>query len=298
MSSISADVVGAAGTDAGRGWLRLWRDTHFTGFTRREAWGYGLWLFFGVIVAVPEIWAAAWAGSAPFPTISATTGALEYEHPWVALIVAGTVVLCLYSALRYPVDRTGMLARRGRDGEALGGANFGDALLPYRTPGGGRLTRSTTPVREIGAAVYFSAAIGVIAVCTAVAAIATDPNDEYPVGRTLYGLILVFWVLVPNVFAWPKRFAVDVPFPTLFATVRSLERRVRVLALLAAACLVILLLHLVLYPWPSIIPDLNRTHRTYACHPVQPAERVLTQAQQAACKRLDEANGKPEPVAP
>jgi hypothetical protein len=90
---------------------------------------------------------------------------------------------------------------------------------------------------------------------------------------------------------------VDVPFPTLFATVRSLERRLRVLALLAAAWLVILLLHPVLYPWPSIIPDLNRTHRTYQCHPTK-AGKPLTPQQQEACKKLDEANGKPHPAAP
>jgi hypothetical protein len=298
MSSITADVRGVIGAEARVGWLRLWWDTHFTGFTRREAWGYGVWLFFGLIVAVPEIWAAAWAESAPFPTISATTGALEYEHAWVALIVAGGVVSCLYSALRYPVDRAGMLAKRGGEGEARGGSSFGDALLPYRTPGGVRFTRSTTPVREMGAGIYFAGALVVIAICTAIAAIETDPNDEYPVGRTLYGLILLFWVLIPSAIAWPRRFAVDVPFPTLFATVRSLERRLRVLALMAAAGLVILLIHLVFYPWPSIIPDLNRTHRTYACHPIRPATHVPTAAQQAACTKLDEATGKPEPVAP
>jgi hypothetical protein len=71
-----------------------------------------------------------------------------------------------------------------------------------------------------------------------------------------------------------------------------------VLALMAAAGLVILLIHLVFYPWPSIIPDLNRTHRTYACHPIRPATHVPTAAQQAACAKLDEATGKLEPVAP
>jgi hypothetical protein len=215
---MSADAVRAPDAEAGPRWLRLWWDAHFTGFSRREAWGYGVWLFFGVIVAVPEIWSAASADSAPFPTISATTAALEYDHAWVALIVAGAVVLCLYSASRYPVDRTGMLPKRGVGSETLGGAHFGDALLPYRTPGGGRFTRSTAPVREIRAGVYFAGALLLIGVCTAVAAIMTDPNDEYPVGRTLYGLILLFWVLIPNLIAWPKRFAVDVPFPTLFST--------------------------------------------------------------------------------
>jgi hypothetical protein len=290
---VSSEAAAPA-AEARPGWLRLWWNAHFTGFSRKEAWGYGVWLFFAVIVAVPEIWAAAWADSAPFPTISATTGALEYEHAWVALVVAGAVVLCLYSALRYPVDRTGMLAKRGPDGEALGKPYLGDFAVPFRTAGGARFTRSTTPVREIGAGIYFACALVVIGVCTAIAAIATDPNDEYPVGRTLYGLILVFWVLIPSLIAWPKRFAVDVPFPTLFATVRSLERRLRIVALLAAAWLVILLLHLVFYPWPSIIPDLNRTHRIYRCHPLPPATPLLT----PECKRLDDAAARPEPVAP
>jgi hypothetical protein len=295
---MSPEAAAAPAAEGRPGWLRLWWDAHFTGFSRREAWGYGVWLFFGLIVVVPEVWAAAWADSAPFPTISATTGALEYDHAWVALIVAGAVVLCLYSALRYPPDRTGMLPKRGPRGETLGNTYFGDASLPYRTAGGGRFTRSITPVREIRAGVYFAFALVIIAVCTTIAAIETDINDEYPVGRTLYGLILLFWVLIPNLIAWPKRFAVDVPFPTLFSTVRFLERRLRIVALLAAAGLVILLFHLVFYPWPSIIPDLNRTHRTYKCHPLQPAAHRLTPQQQADCKKLDEADVKPEPVAP
>jgi hypothetical protein len=290
---VSAEAAPAPATAARSGWLRLWWNAHFSDFTRREAWGYGVWLFFGVIVAVPEIWAAFWKQSAPFPTISGTTGALEFDHPWVAMIVAGAIVLCIYSSFRYPKTRTGVLQKRGPDGASLGEELRGDQALPYRTPEGGRFTRSTTPVRDVSAVVYFACALVLIAVCTAVAAIKTDINDEFPVGRTLYGLILLFWVLIPSLAAWPKRFAIDVPFPTLFSTIRSLERRLRVLALLAAAWLVILLFHLVLYPWPSIIPDLGRTHRTYICHPIPPAAH-----QTADCKKLDEADGKPTPVAP
>ena len=295
---MSADTASAPAAPGRLGWLRLWWAVHFSGFTRREAWGYGVWLALGVIVVVPEVWAAGWGSSAPFPTISSTTGALEVDHAWVALVVAGAIVLCLYSALRYPVNRTGMLPARGSAGDDLGGAHLGDPLLPYRTPGGGRFTRSTTPVREVRAVVYFVSALVVIGACTAVAAIKTDPNDAYPVGRTLYGLIVLFWIVLPSMLAWPKRFAVDVPFPTLFSTVRSLERRLRVLALLAATGLVILLFHLLLYPWPSIIRDLNRTHRTYECHPLGPATHPPTPQQQAACKKLDDANVGPKPVAP
>lgn len=278
--------------------LRVWWSARLVGFGRREAWGYGLWLFFAVIVLVPEFWAAFWKDSAPFPTISATTGALEYDHPGLALVVVAVIVLCVYSSFRYPKTKTGVLARRGRGGEVLGEAYVGDVMFPYRTPEGGRLTRSISPVREVSAIVYFAVALVVIALCTAIAALKTDITGEFAVGRTLYGLIALFWVVIPSALAWPKRFAVDVPFPTLFSTLRSLERRLRVPALLVAAGLVVLLLHLVLYPWPSIIPDLSRTHRTYKCHPLQAAQHRLTPAEQADCKKLDEADVRPSPTAP
>jgi hypothetical protein len=269
---------------------RWWR-FHFSNIDRREAWGYGVWLFFGVIVLVPELWAAFWGNSAKWPTISGVTGALEYDHPVLALVVVGVIVLCVYSALRYPPTRTGVLpVKDAGDG---GGGVEGDPALPYRTPIGGRLTLSTSPVREIGAGLYFGIALLVIGVCTAVAAITTDIDDEFPVGRTLYGLTALFWVVIPSLLAWPKRFAADVPFPTLFETVRSLERRLRVLALGITAGLVILLIHLVLYPWPSIIPDLSRLHRNYKCQ-----ARASTPEKQLECMKLPRAEVKPSPVAP
>lgn len=277
--------------------VRWWRN-QFTGFGGREAWGYGVWMVFSVVVLVPEFWAAFWKESAPFPTISGTTGALEYDRPWLALVVTGVIVLCVYSSFRFPKTRTGVLQKWESTGEASGESLRGDQALPYRTPGGGRFTRSTTPVRELSTVAYFAFATVFIIVCTTIAATASDPNDEYYVGRTLYGLIALFWIAIPSFLAWPKRWALDVPFPTLFSTVRSLERRLRVVALLVVAGMTILLLHLVLYPWPSIIPDLSRTHRTYECHPLDPAKHPLTPEQRADCERLDEANGKPEPVAP
>jgi hypothetical protein len=57
------------------------------------------------------------------------------------------------------------------------------------------------------------------------------------------------WVIVPNVAAyWFKR---DVPFTTLFFTIQCLGRRLQLVAAFVAALLVILLLHLAFYPWPS-----------------------------------------------
>jgi hypothetical protein len=274
--------------------LQRWWRAHFSGFTRRERWGYRVWLIFGVIVLVPEFWAAFWKESAPFPTISGTTADLEYGRPILGLAVVGVIILCLYSAMRYPVTRTGVLARANPTPDDPPTYFGEDALLPYRTPGGGRLTRSTTPVREVAAMVYFAVAFAAILVATTIAALVTGGTDEYAVGRTLYGSILVWWVLLPNAAAWPKRFAVDVPFPPLFETVRSLERRLRILALVVVAGLVILILHLALYPWPSIIPDLQRTHHYYDCHPLPPAKAKSSDA----CTKLDDGLVRPSPKAP
>ena len=69
------------------------------------------------------------------------------------------------------------------------------------------------------------------------------------VGYVLYSLIAIVWVVVPNVAAY--RFKRDVPFTTLFFTVRCLSRRLQFVAAVIAALLVILLIHLALYPWPS-----------------------------------------------
>lgn len=278
----------------GQGPFRRWWENHFTGFDRREAWGYGVWFVFAGLVLVPEFWAAFWKDSAPFPTISGTVGALEYDHPILALVVAGVIVLCAYSSFRYPSVRTGVLPPKGESNVWIGE----DTLLPYRTPVGGRFTRSTTPVREIPARLYFLFALVVIVGFTTWAAVTSDVDGEYRVGQTLYGLTALFWAVIPSMLAWPKRFAADVPFPTLFSTVRSLERRLRIVAYAVAAGLVILLIHLVLYPWPSTIPDISRLHEDYKCDPLQPAKHPLTPKETADCKKRDEAENRPAPDAP
>jgi hypothetical protein len=66
----------------------------------------------------------------------------------------------------------------------------------------------------------------------------------------MYGLIAIFLVIIPNALAfW---FAKEVPFPTLYRTVADLERRWRPAAMVIVAGLVVLMLHLVFFPWPDI----------------------------------------------
>jgi hypothetical protein len=270
--------------------VERWRANHFTGFDRREKWGYGVWFFFSALVLTAEFWAAFGSDSAPFPTISGTTAALEYDYPILGLAVVALIVFCAYSSFRFPKSRTGVTPPPGEPDQGWFGE---DSLVPYRTPLGGRFTRSTTPVREFPVVLYIAGAIVVILAGTAWAWITSGGLDEHRTGRTLYGLMIVFLILVPTALAWPKRFALDVPFPTFFSTVRSLERRVRILAYAFAAGLVMLLLHIVLYPWPSVIPDLQRLHRNYECHPLDPVKNPLSAKERAECARRDEKAMRP-----
>jgi len=273
--------------------FKRWWANHFTDFERREKAGYAVWFFFAGVVLVPELWAAF--GDAPFPTISGTTAALEYNHPILGLAVVALIVFCAYSSFRYPSRRTGVVAPEGQPDRGWFGE---DSLIPFRTPLGGRFTRSTTPVREFSITRYVILALAVIVLGTTWAVLTSDVDDEHRTGRTLYGLMALFLIVIPSALAWPKRFAVDVPFPTLFSTVRSLERRLRIVAYAVAAGLVILLLHIVLYPWPSIIPDLQRLHEEYKCRPLDAVEHPLTAEEREACRRREEAAMRPAPDAP
>jgi hypothetical protein len=263
VEHMSEGAVAQLQEERGADGLRRWWRAHFGGIDRKEAWGYGVWGFFGLTVFVPEIWAAKWGASAKWPTVSATVGELEYWHTEVALAVVALIALSAYSAFRYPPERTGVLAtHKGSGGEQTPGSE-GDPLLPNRTPKGGRLTRSSDPLPEIGTGLYFAGAAAVIALGTLIAALTTDVTEEHTVGRTLYGLTALFWIAIPAALAWPKKWGREIPFPTLFETMRSLERRLRVVALAVAAGLAILLIHLVFYPWPSTIPDIQDLHRQY-----------------------------------
>ncbi len=206
----------------------------------RENWGYGVWFTLAVIVAVPEIMAAAWSGSW-FPTISGTVGDLEYRMPWVAVVVVAVIACAVYGAIRF-----GPEAKGEEDGEEQ----------ENQTP---------TILGEVTAGFYFFLSIIAIAGGTAIAAVVTGGFDRFAVGRTLYGLTALLWVAVPSLSAWLIKWT---PFPTLFAMVRNLERKFAPLAYLVVAGLAVLVVHLAFYPWPEVIPDLQRLHKVYHCHPV------------------------------
>ena len=126
---------------------------------------------------------------------------------------------------------------------------------------------------EVAPALFWIAAVvALAAIALASLAAATwwdDGKPHYHVGFVLYGLLALVWIVVPSVLAFA--FGEDVPFPTFFRTVTNFEDWLAArswkgslgpsLAWLASYLiltgLVILLLHLTLYPFPSITKILN-----------------------------------------
>jgi hypothetical protein len=229
--------------------------------TRRRL-GYLIWGVAAAVIAIPELIAAAGGGLGfvHFKTISETTGHLERYHPWVELVVVAAVVYFAYSYFRVP-------------------PNADDAPHLGRTPGG----RLTTPEHARGEArndyddkkprrIFLVAAVIVlagVAFATWAAVEWWDDKRHFHPSFVLYGLLFLFWLVIPSlvVFFGGR----EVPFPTLFRTVRNLEESLAHARLpwnlgpllawfvtyVILAGLVILLIHLTLYPYPNITHILN-----------------------------------------
>jgi hypothetical protein len=210
------------------------RRPRFRGEGERERWGYGVWLFVGLVFGVPESWAGI--TSPPWPALSDTIGHLEQLWHPVRVIVVTLIVFAAFRAVTYPP---------GRAGESAAPAG-----KPARgcTPCGRRARAGTKTAGAVPVLVYFPVAIGVVAGGGILAA--TVGGGSFVLGYAIYGLIAIFLVLIPNALAfW---FAADVPFPTLYHTIANLERRWRPAAMVIVAGLVVLAFHLVFFPWPDI----------------------------------------------
>ena len=214
---------------------------------RRELWGYAVWGAMTVVIAVPELWAAIGGEAVEWPTISGTVGYLEYWHVWVSIIVIGVLVWAAFHAVQYEASKKVAEAPSGQ---------------AYRTPGG-RVSRRAPSAQPVNAIIYFAVAI-VVVVGMSLWSYLDRPHDKYRLGEVMYGLIGLFWMVLPAAYAYFG--GKDVPFPTLFATIQALEQRLRLVAIVFAAGITVLLIHLALYPWPAVIPDLQDLHKTYEQH--------------------------------
>ena len=223
--------------------VRRFFSKRFADASPAERSGYLVWVTMGIVIGVPEIWAAISGSDFYWPTISTTVGHLQDRWPVLTLIPVALIAGYGYSALRLRPATTALQA---------------DMSAISRTPQG-RLTQSNVSLDQLAAGApidtrtspLFSTPYFVIAtLIIIVAPLAVSPShNRFAVGYILYSLIAIFWVITPNIAAyWFKH---DAPYTTLVVTISCLARRLTFAACLAAALLVILLIHLAFYPWPS-----------------------------------------------
>jgi hypothetical protein len=228
----------------------------FADVSRSEAAGYLVWTAFGVVVAVPELWAAIGGDGFWWPTISSTVGHLEEKWAVVAIVPVGLLAASAYTLARYEpglvVQAGDQALRRTREGRLT---RLGD-VSPQQLP---ELALSAR-ARSAGRRRWRFLPYFVLATVVVIGGswLASKGENKWLLGYVLYSLIAVFWMLLPNWLAYRHR--TDVPFTTLFFTLRCLRRRLQFVALALMAGLAILTVHLAIYPWP----DLARESASYA----------------------------------
>jgi hypothetical protein len=231
-----------------RWWSSLTK--RFVGATRSERWGYGVWGAMGLVIAVPEISAVGKGCDFPWPTISTTVGHLQELWPVVALVPVALIVMGAYftftlmpSSPPTIADEENLIVRTA-EGRRTRVAFTSYEQLATAPPAD---WSARDPARKpLPTVPYFGVAtLAVIAGWV----VALGIDDRFATGYIGYSIIAIFWVILPSALAyWFRR---DVEFTTLTYTVGMLGRRLPIVAALTAALLVILLLHLALYPWPS-----------------------------------------------
>ena len=219
----------------------------------RERLGYLVWGLVGLVIAVPEIWGSF--GNPWFYSISRTTGHLEDLWSGVRAIVVALIAVGAVHAVLYRPDMHGVLQhgvaslRRGRSIKRTPGGRLTTIKVEdmVKAKPEAKVEAEDEPAVDKWAFLY----LVVSAVAVGLAGwLVGDQAGQYWRGYVIYGLIAVFLVIIPNAVAY--FFGRDFPFPTLFATVQSLERTRNFVTMIIIAGLAVLTFHLALYPWPDI----------------------------------------------
>jgi len=209
-------------------------------FSKPERRGLFVWGAVALVIAVPEIWGSF--GNPWFYSISRTTGHLEDLWSGVRAIVVALIAVAAVHAVLYRPDMDQPPQRRAKS------LLSGRSLIRTRH---GRLTIRDPAGEDFDdkiAVPYLLASAAVVAVAGWLAGVPKD--GQYWRGYVIYGLIAVFFAIIPNAVAYFR--GREFPFTTLFATVNSLERTRNFVTMIIMAGLAVLTFHLALYPWPDI----------------------------------------------
>lgn len=233
--------------------------------------GYLIWGIAALVIAVPEVM-AAFSKKRAFTTISEMVGHLEYLWPPTALLVIAFIVLALLSVVRIPPPAPDDSPPGTEDGPPATRAPSGRLTRPGAVP---EIAPRTFDAQT--ASIWFAIAAALACTVTALATLAAvkwwDDERHFQPAYVLYGLLGLFWIVVPSIFALLGK---DAPFPTIFRTVRNLEDAARrwswrpwsipagpalawLVSYVVIAGLTVLLLHIVLYPFPDISQIINPT---------------------------------------
>jgi hypothetical protein len=231
---------------------------------RKGTWGYFVWIGAACVIVIPELLAAFNVGL-PFTTISTMTGHLERHYDWVELIVVAIIVFVVFSLLKLSPRNT--TKRNPNEPQRMASGRLtANPEPPMMAKNAGKYDEETAPAWFIIAALVSSLAI---AVATWATDYWFDDGSRFRSAYVLYGLLALGWLIVPTLIVFFTK--ADAPFPTLFRTVESLqewlEKRRWPMSLgpslawavgyVVVTGLVILLLHLALYPYPNITKILN-----------------------------------------
>src|SRR4051812_17834035 len=80
--------------------VRRFFSDRFSDASAAERTGYLVWFTMGIVIGVPEIWAAISGDDFYWPTISTTVGHLQGRWPVLTLIPVALIAGYGYSALR------------------------------------------------------------------------------------------------------------------------------------------------------------------------------------------------------
>jgi hypothetical protein len=224
--------------------------------------GYLIWGVAAAVIAIPELIAAAGGGLGfiHFKTISETTGHLERYHPWVELVVVAAIVFFAYSYFR--------TSPHADDKPNLGRTPGGRLTTQEHADGRAREDFDDQKARGIFLVITALVLAGVAFLTWAAVEWWDDKRHFHP-SFVLYGLLFLIWLVIPSLYVFFG--GREVPFPTLYRTVRNFEEWLEQLRLpwnlgpllawfatyVILAGLVILLIHLTLYPYPDITHILN-----------------------------------------
>jgi hypothetical protein len=254
----------------------------------RELWGYGIWLFAGMVFGVPESFGGL--TRVPWPALTDTIGHLEARWAPVGGVVTALMILIVLAAIRHPLARAaGRAARHGQapagsgpvaadleDGELTAGGpvaakTAGPVRAGARTAGpvradaraagsglatgnAGSLPDGPGAMRRPGTAglapvlAYYPLALCAVAGGSLIALL--DSSSYFLHGYVIYGLFAFFFVFIPNLAA--VCLGRRIPFPTLARTVINLEHRWWPAGKIILIGLVVLMIHLAVARWPSL----------------------------------------------